>query len=189
MEIKNLLDIIDSFYKEAELYSKFWGPYNRSNDPKDKRKIVIVLDEEGKKRTISYPKFLMEQHLNKKLEDGETVDHINNDIDNNNLDNLRVLDRAEHSALDTRRVKNLKLNCAICGKEFERSPRLLRDKSKKGKPSVFCSRQCAGIYSRKVQLGQMDKIPPSDYVPSEYYKNKHLETTAELFAIKYAGLI
>jgi hypothetical protein len=43
---------------------KIYGPYTR----KDGRKHVIVHYDGGRIRTVSYPKWLMEQHLGRELE-------------------------------------------------------------------------------------------------------------------------
>lgn len=82
------------------------GPYKR----KDGRQIVIVVENKGLRRTVSYPKWLMEVQLGRKLDPNlETVDHIDSNFDNNDLSNLRIVPRPEHSADDTRRAKSLKL--------------------------------------------------------------------------------
>lgn len=161
-----LLNKIEGFLALAE---KLYGPYRRP----DGRQIVILKDDSGKTRTISYPKYLMEQHLGRPLGADDTVDHWDSNVDNNDLDNLRVMPRGEHSSDDTRRVKNVKFQCALCKKDFERSPRLVRDKAKKNKAGPFCSRRCAGQYSRKVQLKLLDKMGPQPMVESEYYKKKY----------------
>ena len=149
---------------------KVWGPYTR----KDKRKIVIVVDRKGKRRTVSYPKWIMEMHLGRKLHpDKETVDHWDSNFDNNDISNLKLIPRKQHSFNDTRRVKMVKYHCAWCDKEFERSPRLIRDKAKKKKSGPFCSRSCAGKYSRLIQLKLIDKFDQQQAVDSEYYKIKY----------------
>jgi len=162
-----LINKIDLFLSLAE---KVYGPYSLANG----RKIVILREDDGSSRTVSYPKFLLEQHLGRKLdEDKETVDHLNFDHNDNRIENLRIVPRDQHSADDTRRVKLIKFHCNMCGKEFERSPRLVRDKSKKGRTGIFCGRQCAGRYSRKVQLKQMEKLPIQPFIESEYYRRKN----------------
>ena len=149
---------------------KIFGPYKR----KDGRQIVIVVERNGKRRTVSYPKWILELQMGRKLDPNlETVDHIDSNIDNNNLENLRIVPRSEHSADDTRRVRKVKFECAWCDKEFERSPRLIRDKAKKGKAGPFCSRNCAGKYSRQLQLKLIDKMDSQQCVDSEYYKRKY----------------
>lgn len=155
------------------------GPYKR----KDGRQIVIVVENKGLRRTVSYPKWLMEVQLGRKLDPNlETVDHIDSNFDNNDLSNLRIVPRPEHSADDTRRAKSLKLKCAWCSSDFERSARLIRDKAKKQKAGPFCSRKCAGRYSRMLQLKLIDKFNPQEHVESEYYKRKYLEADLQVFS-------
>ena len=56
-----------------------YGPYKR----KDDRQIVVVVHRNGKRRTVSYPKWLLECHLGRKLhKDRETVDHWDSDFNN-----------------------------------------------------------------------------------------------------------
>jgi len=152
-----------------------YGPYTVKENG---RQIVILVDRNNKRRTVSYPKWLLEQQLGRKLDpEKETVDHWDSNLLNNSLDNLRIVPRDIHSADDTRRVKNVKLKCAWCDAEFERTPRLLRDKSKKGKAGPFCSRQCAGRYARRLQLKLIDKFQTQPHVESEYYKRKYVEAS------------
>jgi len=155
---------------------KVHGPYRRKTDG---RQIVIVVENNGNRRTVSYPKWLMELQLGRRLDpDLETVDHYDTDIDNNDISNLRIVPRHEHSANDTRRVKLVKFTCAWCDKEFERSPRLVRDKAKKNKAGPFCSRACAGKYSRKLQLKLIDKFDTQPVIDSEYYKAKYVKASS-----------
>lgn len=156
---------------------KVHGPYKR----KDNRQIVIIVENNGKRRTVSYPKWLMELQLGRRLDpDLETVDHLDSNFDNNDISNLRIVPRNEHSADDTRRVKPVKFQCAWCDKEFERSPRLVRDKARKNKAGPFCSRPCAGKYSRMLQLKLIDKFDTQPVVDSEYYKKKYVKAELKL---------
>lgn len=156
---------------------KVHGPYKR----RDGRQIVIVVENNGKRRTVSYPKWLMEMQIGRKLDPNlETVDHIDSNFENNDIANLRLVPRDQHSADDTRRVKPVKFTCAWCDKEFERSPRLVRDKAKKNKAGPFCSRGCAGKYSRMLQLKLIDKFDAQKAVDSEYYKQKYVKAYAPL---------
>ncbi len=153
---------------------KVHGPYKR----RDGRQIVIVVERNNKRRTVSYPKWLMECQLGRKLDpDKETVDHIDSNFNNNDLSNLRLVPREEHSSNDTRRVKHVEFECAWCDKKFERSPRLVRDKAKKNKAGPFCSRPCAGKYSRMLQLKMIDKFDSQKAVDSEYYKKKYVNAS------------
>jgi len=162
---------------------KVHGPYQRKTDS---RQIVIVIDRNGKRRTVSFPKWIMECYLGRPLDpDLETVDHWNSDINDNRIENLRIVPRSQHSADDTRRVKLIKLNCAWCDKEFERSPRIIRDKAKKGTRGHFCSRRCAGIFSRMLQLKLINKkdFDKQKAVDSEYYKRKYTTASKKLIPI------
>lgn len=168
--------------KVAKLsYKKVFGPYTK----KDGRKIVIVVQRNGKRRTVSYPKWILEQHLGRKLRIDETVDHWDSDFNNNSIDNLKIFPRDVHSANDTRRVKLVEVECGWCGKKFKRSPRILRDKSKKKSGGPFCSRSCAGKYSRNLQLKLIDEFNPQPFVESEYYKRKYIKAFASYLIKKY----
>jgi len=161
---------------------KVHGPYRRQ----DGRQIVIIKQDNGKSRTVSYPKFIMEQHLGRILDpDLESVDHLDFDFNNNDISNLRLVPRDQHSADDTRRVKLIDLECDMCGEKFQRSPRIIRDKAKKGNTGKFCSRKCSGKYSRKLQLKQMDKLPAQEFIASEYYRRKNLDKNIKAFNIDY----
>ena len=154
---------------------RVYGPYAKKDDG---RSIVIVIDRNNKRRTVSYPKWIMECQLGRPLDtELETVDHWDSDFTNNDLSNLRLMPREEHSREDTRRVKLVKFQCAWCDKEFERSPRLVRDKSKKNKAGPFCSRACAGKYSRALQLKLIDKFDVQPAIDSEYYKKKYVKAS------------
>ena len=186
----NLIQKIEEFSLLA-IAEKEYGPYTRQ----DGRQIVIVVDDDGNRRTVSNPKRILEKHLQRRLGPDETVDHIDRNHNNNDINNLRIMPRSEHSSDDTRRVKLTKFICSMCKKDFERSPRLVRDKSRKGKAGPFCSRQCAGRYARQLQLKLLDKFPNQPYVESEYYRNiKNVENNivavvAEYLIQKYGSLI
>lgn len=181
----NLIETIE-FYSLLATAERVFGPYDKGDSG---RKIVIVIDDEGNRRTISWPKYIMEQHMGRPLDSNtETVDHWDTDKDNNSIENLRIVPRDEHSADDTRRVKLLDLTCPQCGKKFQRSPRLVRDKAKKGRVGLFCSRQCAGKYSRDVQLCLRERLPVPEPPKSEYYKRKYMakiESIANSMIEKY----
>lgn len=181
MDCGQILKLAEDYCLKAEA-DKIFGPYRKQ----DGRQIVIIKNDDGTSRTVSYPKFLMEQHLGKVLDPNtQTIDHKNFDFNDNRIENLQILPRAEHSEGDTRRVKLIKLKCQMCDKDFERSPRLMRDKSKRNVGGWFCGRSCAGKYSRQRQLGKIDKLPSPEHLPSEYYRKKNVENLGEELADKY----
>jgi len=179
-----LTELADAFELLAEAKERCYGPYDSS---KKGRKIVILIDEDGNRRTMTYHRWLLSQHLGKPLDENLTVDHINGDKTDDRVENYQLLPRSEHSALDTKRVKLVNLTCPMCGKKHQRTPRKIREKSKAGKRADFCSRRCAGRYSREVQLGKRKKLPPLPPPTSEYYTNKSLQSAADYLLTKYAS--
>jgi hypothetical protein len=152
---------------ETRLYKKVFGPYKNDRG----RLFVRVEKKDGTYKTISYPKFLMEEWYGKELDaDEHTVDHINGDKTDDRIENYRLIDRKTHSTMDTRRVKLIELTCDLCEKKFLRSPRLLRIKAKLRQRGHFCSRRCAGMYGRRLALNKIKKMKLVRPVKSEYYK-------------------
>lgn len=119
-----------------------YGPYKR----RDGRSHVIWIDDNGNRRTQSYPRYLMELHLGRELLSTEHVDHINNDPTDNRIENLQLLDQASNnrkSSLNT--SKYYSCICAFCGIEFQREARYYEhNQVKQGKAGPYCSRSCAG---------------------------------------------
>jgi hypothetical protein len=144
---------------------KVYGPYTR----KDGRKHVIVYEFGQKRQTISYSKWLMEQHLGRELTPDETVDHINRDKTDDRIENLRVIKRPQHSYEDTRRVKLVEITCMWCGRKALKAPHDLRGNSKQGKAGPFCGKSCGAKYGREVQLKRIKPFPSQPTVKSEYY--------------------
>lgn len=120
---------------------KIYGPYTR----KDGRQHVIIY-ENGKRRTISYPKYLLQKKLRRELDSEETCDHIDNDFTNNSFENLQILSRSENAkkAMSLRPAEMGTFSCPLCDKTFLRQMRLVKNNWKKGKSGPYCSRSCAG---------------------------------------------
>ncbi len=144
---------------------KVHGPYPR----KDKRKHVVLVYEDGRKRTVSYPKFLVEFALGRELDpDNETVDHIDDDFTNNAWANLRIVGRSKHIREDQYVVtKKVWVKCAGCGALRAKDPRMLHRNALLGKAGPFCTRRCAGIYVAQVVAGARDPLPPQQAYPTE----------------------
>lgn len=133
---------------------KIYGPYTR----KDGRQHVILVSNKDRK-TVSYPKYIVELHLGRYLSTNETVDHIDNDFTNNSLENLRVVDRVRHAKEDAKRHKK-SFVCPYCRISFSLKGAKLSNalsNTKRGKFGPFCSRSCAGKYGKEVQQGLRNK--------------------------------
>lgn len=134
--------------------ARIYGPYYR----KDGRKHVCVLWSNGRRQTVSYPKFITEVRLNRYLGPDETVDHIDRDYTNNSPENLRVIPLAEHVREDVRRLVPQEFRCTWCEKPLilsgRKLHRLIDNQRRRGYGGPFCGRSCAGKHSRACQLGR-----------------------------------
>jgi hypothetical protein len=151
---------------------RVYGPYKR----KDGRSHVILIDVDGSRRTVSYPKYIMEQHLGRELHpDNETVDHIDGDFTNNDLSNLRITNRSQHARDDAIRVALVKYKCPICNKYFRRNPKDVDHNHKLNKVGPFCGKSCAGKYGAEVQNNRMDILEVCWIKPIRKYYKKNKE--------------
>lgn len=122
---------------------KVYGPYETNPG----RYIVSIL--EGKRlRTMSYPRWLMQQHLGRELLPEEHVDHINNDHTDNRLENLQLLTNAENSKKYREHVglaaEYFTFKCPVCGNEAAKLRSTVRhNQDKCGGQGPYCSRSCA----------------------------------------------
>lgn len=146
---------------------KISGPYLRKND---NRLIVIIKNlRTNKKSTISYPKYLIECHLNRYLSKDEIVHHKDGNPLNNDISNLEVLSRIYHSTKDHLVNKDVLVTCRMCGKEFlikgsEISHYNRNDRNNSG---YFCSKQCTGKYGSMIQNNKIKSIKVERKIPEK----------------------
>ena len=148
---------------------KVLGPYKRKTD---NRWFVVLKDKNGAKTTKTYANYLYELKLGRKLIGDESIHHIDGDQDNNNIENLELVLRSEHTKLHAKRLVTKKFICPWCSKEFELNRTKLSNaitNRKRGKAGPFCSRSCAGKYGAAVQNGKISKLKVS-LINQEYYK-------------------
>ena len=122
----------------------------------------------------------MEVHLDRYLEENETIDHIDGDFLNNDLNNLRVIDRAQHCYEDVYRNQDVVVKCRYCGKEFVIKGNNLHNRNRKDRhqSGYFCSRSCSGKYGKCVQLGVLSPVTVDRVTPNKYQvKSAWLETS------------
>ena len=127
---------------------KVYGPYLR----KDNRQHVVIVFNDGMKKTVSYPKFLIENYTGNILDLNETVHHIDGDFTNNALTNLEILIRPIHARQHAKKLISQKFICEVCSTEFELVGQKLHDAATnrlKGKVGPFCGRSCAGKASHQ----------------------------------------
>lgn len=133
-------------YKEFNIY----GPYKRN----DGRMHVILINGPIRK-TLSYPKYLVELSIGRQLLETETVHHVDGDFTNNEIENLQILNKDEHSRLHATIYQDENIcNCVECGDEIilnRKQQRTLKQNRNRGKAGPFCSKKCSGIYGTKIQ--------------------------------------
>ena len=142
-----------------------------TNICKDGRLRSVIVNDDGSKQTISYPRLLMEKELGRKLLSDEDVHHIDNDYTNNNIENFQIIKHGEHQKQHSTKYHDKYITCDYCGKEFLWSAKQQKiwnsNKSRKSNNDkerhVFCSKSCSGKYGRAKQLNRD--------IPAEHISN------------------
>ncbi len=147
---------------------------------KDGRLRVYVYET---KKTISYPKYLMEKELGRALLPGEDVHHKDGNPLNNDISNLVVKSHSEHTADHMRKYHDTTAVCCWCGKEFlwtaKHQENFYSNRRNHGQKSEipFCSRKCSGQYSRQIQLDSIEGRSPRRKLTDDqvrYIREKHV---------------
>lgn len=146
---------------------KLYGPYSNS---KDGRLRCMLVFPDNTRKTISYPKYIMEVYLGRYLETDETIDHIDGDFLNNQISNLRVISRVNHAIEDAKRNYDEEVTCTYCGKKFTVKGSKLHNRNRRDRhqSGYFCSKRCSGKYGAEIQNGRMmhqivEKVIPKTY--------------------------
>jgi len=96
-----------------------------------------------------YPlhRVLMENMLEKYLTYNEIVHHKDGNTQNNNLDNLEVLTRSEHTRLHCPPTPTTDCECFFCRKPMHLTSREWRLRTRRNKSGhIFCSISCGTKY-------------------------------------------
>lgn len=142
-----------------ELQSPFkerWKKGYLRESLQDNRKRIDLYNSDSDRTTISYARYLKSVELGYIIPEGFEVDHKDKNNTNDSLSNLQILTFDEHRDKSSKEMSTgrtmIDLVCAECGKSFLRELRLVHSIHGSAKNN-FCSRQCNGIFSRKIQLG------------------------------------
>ena len=125
---------------------KVYGPYRG----KDGRWRVVV-----DSKTLSYPRYLIQQSIGRLLHAEEDVHHLDHNPDNNELTNLEIIKVGKHRRQHAvKYIANTEVKCFYCGKLFNLSPlqqRRRQSNSYRRNKGPFCSKHCVGLYGQEQQ--------------------------------------
>lgn len=119
---------------------------------KDGRTRVYLRDE---KRVISYPRYVMEEHLGRPLESKEQIHHKDGNPLNNDISNLEIRLLGEHQKEhNPQKYFDKTVKCGWCNKEFLWTAKQQRTfhGNNRHLPSPFCSKSCVGQYGKYIQV-------------------------------------
>lgn len=131
--------------------------------PPNKDGRVRAIHKETKK-TVSYPRLIMENYLGRYLKKNEDVHHRDEDTTNNDIKNLEVIDHVEHEKHHNPKhiIYDIFCKCPVCDITFQWTDKKqksfygnLKRKKKRYKnmsKKPFCSKRCSGIYSQRIQI-------------------------------------
>ncbi len=175
-------------------FAKVYGPYVDKDN--DNREHIILYGPEGRKsgrRTISWPKAMMEVKLGRRLGLDEVVDHKDDNPANNQYSNFQILTVAGNNA-KARAVLGITAEmksfiCPVCGKPFEKEARVVRhNQEAQKKAGPFCGKSCAGKYGTKAGGGGRPRtITNEDILKAKQLRNsgRMIEEIAEILCIHH----
>ena len=139
---------------------------------KDNRARIYLVDDEGNKKFMSYPRYLMEQKLGRKLLPEEDVHHKDGNTLNNELDNLEILMHGEHQRMHSTKYFDTIETCMVCGRRFimtgHKWAKLMVDLRRGRNRYLTCSKQCAGRVPTSRLIYSFDENSDIEYI-REFY--------------------
>lgn len=111
------------------------------------RKTLILWNSSKDRSSTQYARYLLAVHLGRYLTKDETVDHIDGNKQNDDLNNLQILSLAENTR-KTHCKPPYELDCPICGIHFTKPRSSIRNAEAREKAlnnNMCCSLKCARI--------------------------------------------
>ena len=129
---------------------RVYGPYLR----KDGRKHVILIYATGRRRTVSYPRWVLEQQGGAVIPVGIDVHHKNDDHINDSLENLELKSHVEHCREhSTYPSTMISIICVLCKKVALKKAKDVRwNQCSNDRVGPFCGKSCSGKWSRIEQI-------------------------------------
>jgi hypothetical protein len=147
--MENLV-IVEDLLELWPEYKSVSGPYKRS----DGWVYVYLYSSPKKNKQVSYSKAIVESFLQRKLKNSEGVVHLDGNLDNFDIQNLKVVSKKDqclfYISKGSKRVRKRSPDvikpCCYCGKEFVLSKDQKYSRSNNG---PFCSISCANRFRYK----------------------------------------
>jgi len=167
-------------YKLGIVLGMHLGDPNATKQCK-RRPRAIVTEQNGFSHETMYYRYVYETYLGKKLDDNVEVDHIDGNIRNNSISNLRIVSLEENRLKSKLCEENktivgkryFRYKCSICGKVFDREVDYNLPEERIPKIE-FCSSKCNRIYYSMCSKEMVDcKTETLGY---EYYAYNYLKT-------------
>lgn len=174
-EFKLDVDKLEKIYSETG-FSRFRGIYiNNHKSSKEcsygRRYVKLVKPGTDIQYTMYLATALMAVHLNRVLQEDETVDHVNRNKTDDRIENLRILPRTSHSADDAVRVEITPVNCPVCNRVFRMTGKQLAY-NKASKSPVCCTPKCTKKLQEIRRTNRTDKLYPQTIDYRYYVLNK-----------------
>lgn len=122
------------------------GPYVHTSGRLKGRRYINIIHDDGRRTSMLYSRWLMQEKLGRPLLRSEHVDHIDEDPTNDDESNLQLLsptDNAKKTARLRRSISWYEFECPICGKASKKQLRHVKHNWNLGKAGPFCGRSCA----------------------------------------------
>ena len=129
-------------------YDLFEKPHRKDKVKSDYKRIT----RQGK--IMVEHRYIMEQHIGRKLKRNEYVHHINGNKQDNRIENLVIMMPQSHNELHKTKHPKTKI-CKVCGKEFEPP---IKHRAR----NTICSKECWVIWQKQVSPYQPIKIKQYD---------------------------
>lgn len=94
-------------------------------------------------------RYIMENHLGRKLRKNELIHHIDGNPKNNDINNLQVMSWRNHALLHAKKAETIEIKCSNCKNKFLIRKRRYNRVKKKGQKVFVCSKRCHGLMMAK----------------------------------------
>src|SRR5690606_12837150 len=119
------------------------------------RVFLVIVYTDGSRKSMSNARYIVEQALGRELTDDETVDHIDEDYENDNVSNLGLSTGGDNNRYG-------KISCMYkficpadgCGVPAEKPYSQVKKNWSRADNGPFCSRECSGVMSHKDPIGR-----------------------------------